>query len=149
MPFWQRTPNLEGFISYRISAIFFGFWIWQKSLSTISKVILKDFFCKNFFHYGNRETVVAERLKTQDLIKIVDIEKNLKNGWRQSLVRSLPSRNKTLVLVIKYYAKTDIKVFSSCPILLNFLVIFCKKNSFMTEVPIIKKPMQINGLVSI
>ena len=33
-----------------------GFRILQKSFSTISKVILKDSFCKNF-HYGSRETV--------------------------------------------------------------------------------------------
>ena len=44
--------------------------------------------------------------------------KNLKHGWRQSLAPSLPSRNKTLalVLVVKNYVKTDIKV-------QNFLVL--------------------------
>ena len=50
-------PKLGSFISYLISAIFFSFRIWRKSFSAISKVILKDSFCKNFFHYGNRETV--------------------------------------------------------------------------------------------
>ena len=34
----------------------FGFRIWQKSYSTISKVILES-FCKNFFHYRSRKTV--------------------------------------------------------------------------------------------
>ena len=29
--------------------------------------------------------------------------------WRQSLVPSLPFKNKTLILVVKNYAKTDIK----------------------------------------
>ena len=43
--------------SYCISAVFFGFRIWQKSYSTTSKVILKESFCKNFFHYGSWKTV--------------------------------------------------------------------------------------------
>ena len=37
--------------------MFFGFRILKKSYSTISKVIFKDSFCKNFFHYVSRKTV--------------------------------------------------------------------------------------------
>ena len=40
-----------------IGAVLYGLRIWQKGSCTISKVILKDFFCKNFFHYGIRKTV--------------------------------------------------------------------------------------------
>ena len=53
----QRTPNLGSFISYRISAVFFGLRIWQKSYSTTSKVISKNSFSKKLFHYGGRQTV--------------------------------------------------------------------------------------------
>ena len=42
---------------------------------------------------------------------------------RQSLVASLTSTNKNLVLVVKNYAKADFKVFSFCPILLGFLTV--------------------------
>ena len=41
---------------------------------------------------------------------------------KESLVPSLPSRNKTLVIAVKSYANIDMKVFSSCPILLDFFV---------------------------
>ena len=40
-----------------------------------------------------------------------------------SLVPSLPSANKNLVLVVKNDAKRDFKVFLSCPILHNFLTL--------------------------
>ena len=49
-----------------------------------------------------------------------------KNGRRQCLVSSLPSIYKNLVLVVKNFAKTDFKVFLSCPILLEFLTLFHK-----------------------
>ena len=49
--------KLGSFISYRISAVFFGLRIWQKSYSTTSKVISKNSFSKKFFHYGGRQTV--------------------------------------------------------------------------------------------
>ena len=58
--------------------------------------------------------------------KICKYWKNLKNGWKQSLAPSFPSRNKILVLVVKNYAKIDTKVSSSCPILLDFLTLFHK-----------------------
>ena len=56
-------------------------------------------------------------------------QKNLKFGWRQSLVPSLSSRNSTLSIANKNHAKMDIKLFFSCPILLDFCIlfqIFCK-----------------------
>ena len=46
--------------------------------------------------------------------------KNLKVGWRHSPVSSLPSRNQTLAIAVKKHAKVDIKLFFSCPILLDF-----------------------------
>ena len=36
---------------------------------------------------------------------------NAKSGWRQSLFLILPSRNKNLVVTLKNYKETDIKVF--------------------------------------
>ena len=48
----------------------------------------------------------------------------LKNERRKSLVPILPSINKTLALVVENYAKTDIKVFFPCQVLLDFLT-FC------------------------
>ena len=39
--------------------------------------------------------------------------KNIKIEWRQSLVPSLPFGKNILVLAAKYYAKADIRVFSS------------------------------------
>ena len=47
-----------------------------------------------------------------------------KMGEGRAQYRSLPSRNKTLVLVVKNEAKTDIRVFLSCPILLDFINFF-------------------------
>ena len=41
----------------------------------------------------------------------------------QSLVPSLPSRNKTLVIAAKRYGETDIKVFWSFPFLLDFFTL--------------------------
>ena len=36
----------------------------------------------------------------------------------------LPSRNKSLARMIKNYAKADIRVFRSCPILYDFFTLF-------------------------
>ena len=44
--------------------------------------------------------------------------KNLKNGWRQNLMLSIPSRKNTLVIAAKKYAKLHLKVFSACQICL-------------------------------
>ena len=43
-----------------------------------------------------------------------------------SLVPSLPSTGKRLATLVKYYAKTCFKVYSSCPILHDFLTLFPK-----------------------
>ena len=50
-----------------------------------------------------------------------EILENPKITWRHSLVPSLPCRNKSLALVLKKYAKADIKVFRSCLTSLCFL----------------------------
>ena len=47
-----------------------------------------------------------------------------KNDKRESLVPSVPSVNKNLVLVVKNYGKKDFKVFLFCSILLDFLTLF-------------------------
>lgn len=68
---------------------------------------------------------ISKQLKTLEIWKYL---KNLKNEWMQNLVSSLLTRNKTLVIAVKNYVKVDIKVFSSCRILLDFftlLHIFC------------------------
>ena len=43
----------------------------------------------------------------------------------------LPSRSKTLVIAVKYYAKSDINILCSCPVLFGFLTffddIFCQR----------------------
>ena len=83
-----------------------------------SKVILDIQSKKHCIRVALR---VAERLKTQEIRKYCEYHKN---GRKQSLVPSLPSANKNLVLVIKNYAKTDFKVFLSCPILFDFLTLF-------------------------
>ena len=46
--------------------------------------------------------------------------RNLKIGWRQSLVPLLPWKSKVLVKAAKNYAKLDVKAFRSCPNLLDF-----------------------------
>ena len=48
--------------------------------------------------------------------------KNFKIRWRQSLVPSLPFRNKIFVIAAKNYAKLNLKVFWSCPICLISLI---------------------------
>ena len=65
----------------------------------------------------------------QDL-KSQKIRKCQKNGvirWRQSLVPSLPYKNKTLVTSAKNYPEAVIKAFSFCPSLLDFftLLLIC------------------------
>ena len=44
---------------------------------------------------------------------------NLKPGWRQYPVPSLPSKNKTLVIEPENYAKQDLKPFCSYPVLFD------------------------------
>ena len=83
-----------------------------------SKVVVDIQYKKHCIRVASR---VAER--PQEIRKYWEYHKN---GRRQSLVPSLPSANKNLALVVKNYAKTDFKVFLSCPILLNFLTLFHK-----------------------
>lgn len=46
---------------------------------------------------------------------------NLKIGQEHSLVPSLPTKNRSLAMVIKNYEKTDMDIFCSCPIYLIFI----------------------------
>ena len=62
----------------------------------------------------------------EDLRKLGNIGKISKNGWRQSLVPTLRSKNRTVALVVKNYAKKGIKIFSDCLILLVLLTLFHK-----------------------
>ena len=57
MPRWQHTPNLGGFINYCIIPTWSSFRIQQKSYTTTSKVVPKDFFVKtSFFTTFNTST---------------------------------------------------------------------------------------------
>ena len=49
---------------------------------------------------------------------------NIPTGWRNILVSNLPSRNKNLTLAVKNCTAEDIKLFWSCPIFLNFFILF-------------------------
>ena len=52
-------------------------------------------------------------------------QKNLKLGWIHSLVSSLPSTNLiTLAILVQKHAKVDMKLFLSCPILMDFSILF-------------------------
>ena len=44
--------------------------------------------------------------------------------FKRSLVSSLSSGNKTLAIAVKNYVKADIRIFSSYPILTDFLTLF-------------------------
>ena len=59
-------------------------------------------------------SVRSIRTKFQDLPsqKIRRFQENLKSGWRQSAVPSFPSRNKTLVIAAKNYAKPRSNLFA-------------------------------------
>ena len=72
-------------------------------------------------YYKEHGVRVAEQLKmnVKKLRNILEV-----SGWRQSLVPSFFSRNKTFVIVAKNYAKADTKVFFSCPTLLDFFTLF-------------------------
>ena len=49
-------------------------------------------------------------------------QENVKTGWKQSLVPSLPSRYKTLVVAVKNYPGAVIKFFCSCLIFLEYFI---------------------------
>ena len=68
------------------------------------------------FYYNEVASRVSGWLKTEDLRKLGNIKPNLKNGCRQSLAPSLPSRNKILAIAAKNHAKQDLKGLSPCPI---------------------------------
>ena len=40
------------------------------------------------------------------------------------MVPSLPSRNQTLAIAVKKHAKVDMKLLLSCPVLLDFSILF-------------------------
>ena len=88
-----------------------------------SKAVLKTQYKKHCIRVISR---VAEQIKTLGPQEIRKDWEYHKNGRRQSLVPSLPSTNKKLVLVVMNYAKTDFKVFFFCPILLDFFTLFHK-----------------------
>ena len=69
--------------------------------------------------------------------KISKYQKNFKLGWTHSIVPSLPSRNQTLVIAVKKHAKIDTKLFFSCPVSLDFFIlfqIFCPRLQFFNKV---------------
>ena len=53
-----------------------------------------------------------------------EILKNLKFIWRNNLVPSLPSRNKTLAKSARNYARADVKVFLSIPTVFDLFALF-------------------------
>ena len=57
----------------------------------------------------------------------------LKIGWRQSLMPSVSSRNKSLIIAVKNYTKADIKVFRSYPVLQIYLL--CSPNVLSKDSP--------------
>ena len=60
-------------------------------------------------------------LRLQEIRKY---QKNLKFEWSHSLVPSLLSRTSALPIAVKKHAKTDTKLFSSCPVLLDYSILF-------------------------
>ena len=60
------------------------------------------------------------RESPNDLRLLRNYEKNLKIGWRQSVVPISLLETNFSISVKKNYAKSDIKVFLSCPVLLDF-----------------------------
>ena len=64
---------------------------------------------------------VVEQLKTLDFRKY---QKNIKFGWTHGLVVRLPSRTQTLRITVKKHTKTDTKLFFSCPVLLDYSILF-------------------------
>ena len=67
---------------------------------------------------------VAERIKNWEFRRLGNIRRIIKIGWRLSLVPSLSSRSKSLVMPAKSYAEADIRVMSSCQILFDFFTLF-------------------------
>ena len=57
-------------------------------------------------------------------LRILGNKECLKFGWRHCPVPSPHSRNLTLAIAIKIQAKVDIKLFLSCPVLLDFSFLF-------------------------
>ena len=55
--------------------------------------------------------------------EIKNYQKNAKIGWRQCLGTSLPFRNKNFVTAVKNKVEAVIKVFCSCPVLLDSLTL--------------------------
>ena len=65
---------------------------------------------------------------TQDLgsQKITKYWKNLKNSGGREHSTQPPSQNQILVLVVRNNAKTDIKVFTICTIVVDFVTFFAQ-----------------------
>ena len=61
---------------------------------------------------------LAERLKTENVRELVNFTKILKMGGDKAQSRSLPSRNRNFVKVVKNDAEADVKDFYSCYFLL-------------------------------
>ena len=67
---------------------------------------------------------VVESLQNQTL-ENKEMYQNLKIRCMQSLVTNFSLRKKTLTIAVKNYAKSYIKVFGSCPFLIDPFQIFC------------------------
>ena len=78
-----------------------------KNVSEPIKEFSKEFKILKSQSRDSQATVKIEGKKLRNTGKIS------KNGWKQSLVPSLTSRNKHLALVVKNYAKIYTKVSSS------------------------------------
>ena len=85
-----------------------------KVLYNISKTILGIQSSKLCLRVASQ---VAKQLKTQGPRYIGSTKQNIQLGWRDTSVRNLTCKNQFLAIVVKTYAKADIKVFLSCHVL--------------------------------
>ena len=130
----QSQHFLQIFLARRHRLLAFNMWRVQRNKSldhvrekhsfeaTILVIRTLHYFSTDSIHHNvKRDIRVAERLK---LGILGNIRKFSKFGWRHSLVPSLPSRTQTLPIAVKKYAKTDTKLFFSCPELLDYSILF-------------------------
>ena len=85
-----------------------------------SKTKLDIQYSKTVIQYRKLPHYLSNKLRLND----VRLKNNLKFGWKHNLVSSLHSGNQTLAIAVKKHAKVDAKLFFSCPILLDFFILF-------------------------
>ena len=72
--------------------------------------------------HGKRNLIPSiANLVSQEIRKY---QKNIKYGWAHSIVPSLPSKTKALLIVVKKHDKTHTKLFLSYPVLLDCYILF-------------------------